>query len=122
MNLGIDIDGTLTAHPDFFVRLGRLWRAQGDKVYLITGLGLSGVEKRRVKWPVLNDTSFYDEIVTTAKYNAEERQLIGVEPDNEKIVGRFKQRMCRELGVGIMFDDQALKHREFGDIPIFQVR
>ncbi|KKL75115.1 hypothetical protein LCGC14_2058130 [marine sediment metagenome] len=42
----------------------------------------------------------YDEIITTADYSQEEKALIGVEPDNEKIVGRFKQRVCQELGVG----------------------
>lgn len=121
MNLGIDIDGTLTAFPAFFVELGRAWRAKGWKVYLITGLGKRGVEERRKKWTVLNDTSFYDAIIDTSLYNDDERALIGQEPDNELIVGRFKQRMCRELFVAIMFDDMAAKHRSFGDVPIFEV-
>jgi len=68
------------------------------------------------------DDSFYDHIYTTAYYNSDEIKLIGIEPDNEKIVGRFKQRMCKELGVDIMFDDQASTHREFGDVPIFEVK
>ena len=122
MNIGIDIDGTLTRYPEFFRTLGRLWRSQGYKVYLITGLGRSGVEQRRAQWPILDDTTFYDEIVDTSRYNAEERSLIGIEPDNEKIVGRFKQRMCRELGVVVMFDDQAQIHRAFGSVPVFEVR
>jgi hypothetical protein len=122
MNLGIDIDGTASRYPEFFVTLGRRWREAGDKVFIITGLGLGGVESRRGQFPFLDDQSWYDRIVTTAEYNDSERALIGKVESNEFIVGRFKQRMCKELGVGIMFDDQALIHRAFGDIPIFEVR
>lgn len=64
MNIGIDIDGTLTRYPEFFQELGRVWRAAGHKVYLITGLGASGLEERRKSWPILNDTSFYGELYT----------------------------------------------------------
>lgn len=123
MIVGIDIDGTLTKRPEFFMTLGRLFRAAGHKVYLITGLGLDGLEKRKKKYwsTIFSDDGFYDAVFTTALYNDEEKSLIGVEPDNERIVGRFKQRLCKELGVDIMFDDKAQVHREFGDVPIFEV-
>jgi hypothetical protein len=121
MNIGIDIDQTLTKYPDFFVELGKLFRAAGHKVYLITGLGDEGLEKRREKWSYVLDQDFYDDIFTTACYNMEEVSLIGKEPDNEKIIGKFKQRMCKELEVDIMFDDKAAIHREFGEVPIFEV-
>jgi hypothetical protein len=98
-----------------------LFRAAGHRVYLITGLGDEGLEKRREKWSHVLDQDFYDDIFTTALYNMEEMSLIGKEPENEKIVGRFKQRMCRELEVDIMFDDKAAIHREFGEVPIFEV-
>ncbi len=121
MNIGIDIDGTLTKYPEFFVELGKLFRAAGHKVYLITGLGDKGLKERWEKWEHILDEDFYDNIFTTACYNLEEVALIGKEPNNEKIVGRFKQRMCKELEVDIMFDDQAAIHREFGEVPIFEV-
>lgn len=121
MNIGIDIDGTLTKYPEFFVELGKLFRAAGHKVYLITGLGDKGLKERWEKWGYILDEEFYDDIFTTACYNLEEVALIGKELNNEKIVGRFKQRICRELEVDIMFDDQAAIHREFGEVPIFEV-
>jgi hypothetical protein len=123
MNIGIDIDGTLTKYPDFFVELGRIWRKAGHKVYIITGLGIDGVYRRMEKYPYLREGhgDFYDDLVCTASYNSEEVALIGIEPDNEKIVGRFKQRKCKELEICIMFDDKALVHRQFGNTPVFEV-
>jgi hypothetical protein len=121
MNIGIDIDGTLTKYPEFFIELGKLFRAAGHKVYLITGLGEEGLKKRWIRWDHVLNQDFYDDIFTTALYNMEEISLIGKEPDNEKIVGRFKQRICKQLGVDIMFDDKAAIHREFGEVPIFEV-
>ena len=121
MNIGIDIDGTLTKYPEFFVELGKLFRAAGHKVCLITGLGSDGLDKRWEKWEHILDQDFYDDVFTTELYNLEEISLIGKEEDNEKIVGRFKQRMCKELDIDIMFDDKATIHREFGEVPIFEV-
>lgn len=36
MHLGLDIDDTITAAPQFFARLSRLWRADGREVYIIS--------------------------------------------------------------------------------------
>lgn len=120
MNIGIDVDGTLTRYPEFFVELGRSWRAAGGKVFIITGLSNEGLDRRRIDYPVLNDTSFYDKLITSGEYNNFERSLVG-KVENEIIVGIFKQRVCKELGVAVMFDDKALIHRACGDVPIFQV-
>ncbi len=122
MIIGIDIDGTITKYPEFFVELGRMIRNAGGDVYIITGLGLSGLQERMSKYTWFADTSWYNKIVTTAEYNDEERSLIGKVKSNEEIVGRFKQRICSELGVEIMFDDMASIHRQFGDTPVFEVK
>lgn len=121
MNIGIDIDGTLNKYPEFFSNLVQAWREIGE-VYIITGLGHEKAQERMQKliaeWPELWSL----EIIDTSQYNAEERALIGKVESNEEIVGRFKQRKCKELGVQIMFDDQASIHRQFGDVPIFEVK
>jgi len=124
MNIGIDIDGTLTKYPDFFIELGKLWRAAGHKVYLITGLGLEGVAQKEQEYPFISTGKgvFYDELCCTNLYNSMERALIGKVSSNEEIVGRFKQRLCFELNIEIMFDDQAQIHRQFGPTPIFEVK
>ncbi len=122
MNIGIDIDATITKYPEFFMELGRIFRKSGHKVYIITGLGDSGLQRRMEKYTWFDDHSWYDTITTTAKYNAEEKALIGKVFDNEEIVGRYKQRICKELDIDVMFDDKAHVHRCFGDIPIFEVK
>ncbi len=122
MIIGIDIDGTITKYPEFFMELGRLVKASGGNVYIITGLGDSGLSQRMSKYSWFKDTTWYDRIITTSMYNDEERGLIGKVDSNEEIVGRFKQRICKELGVDIMFDDMASIHRNFGKVPVFEVK
>jgi hypothetical protein len=122
MNIGIDIDGTLNKYPEFFRWLIDLTRKDGGRVYLITGLGRSGVPKRLDRL-IEKGFDFTDvEVINTSLYNGDERALIGKVENNEEIVGRFKQRMCVELDVDFMFDDMASIHRQFGDIPIFEVK
>lgn len=121
MNIGIDIDGTLNKYPEFFEMLIR--NSEGrDKFFIITGLGrekaIERLKKVTDKYPDIT----YSELIDTSMYNEEERALIGKVESNEEVVGRFKQRMCKELGVEIMFDDMASIHRQFGDIPIFEVK
>jgi hypothetical protein len=123
LNIGLDIDGTLTKYPDFLIWLARKIKGDGGKVYVITGLG-NGEEFKR-KFGALTDkygSDWFDEVHTSAEFNSDECSLINKELDNEKIVGRFKQRLCRELNVSVMFDDMAQTHRQFGDIPIFEVK
>lgn len=117
MNIGIDIDRTLTKYPEFFTELSRLFRAAGYKVYMITGLGHESAVEKLSEYDIE-----YDALIDTSQYNRQEIALIGNVPDNETIVGIFKQRKCRELGVGIMFDDKAQVHRRYGDTPVFEVR
>jgi hypothetical protein len=118
MNIGIDIDGTATKYPEFFSLLTSIWPG---KVYIITGLGHGAALEKLGK---LNhqEATLYGQLIDTSLYNEEERALIGKVESNEEIVGRFKQRMCKELGVDIMFDDMASIHRQFGDTPIFEVK
>jgi hydroxymethylpyrimidine pyrophosphatase-like HAD family hydrolase len=117
INIGIDIDGTLSKYPDFFVELGNVWRRAGHKVFIITGLGHGEAIGKLKEY----GADFYDQLLDTSLYNDEEINLIGRVVNNEIIVGKFKQRMCRENGVAIVFDDQARIHRLMGGVPIFEV-
>jgi hypothetical protein len=131
MNIGIDIDGTYNKYPEFFEFLINVLDEYNHGVYIITGLGHdSAIEKLRQICIQLNGDDYYFdkgwssrfELVDTSLYNREERLLIGKVQSNEEIVGRFKQRMCKELNIDIMFDDMASVHRQFGDTPIFEVK
>lgn len=122
MKIGIDIDGTLNEYPAFFVALGRMVRQAGGSVYIITGLGHSKAQERLADVVNQYGNDFYDEMIDTSVYNQDERSLIGKIAHNEIIVGHFKQRICREKGVDVMFDDQAAIHRKCGNVPIFEVK
>lgn len=126
MNIAIDCDGTATKYPEFFVELGKLFLSAGHNVYIITGIPLSVFEtKRKLKYPHLADTSWYNRVYTSDDYNENERELAKsvVEGilDNVSLVGMFKQRICKDLNVAVMFDDRATQQRQFGRIPMFEV-
>lgn len=122
MNIGIDIDGTFTKYPDFFVSLARAIQRADGKVFIITGLGEQVAREKLLPFIEKHGHDWFDSLVTTANYNERERRMIGLVPHNEMIVGTFKQRICQELNVAVMFDDQAAIHRLCGPVPIFEVR
>jgi len=123
MKIGIDVDGTLRTYPEFFTTLGRLFRADGHEVYIITGLGKAKATEKLSEVEAIYGTEFYNALFSSAEYNESERALIGVVQENELIVGIFKQRLCRQLGVDIMFDDKATIHAliDKHGVPIFAV-
>lgn len=122
MNIGIDIDGTLTKYPKFFTELGKALRKAGHGVFVITGLGHNSATERLGRVVQEFGDGFYDALVDTSLYNAFEKSLIGKVDNNELIVGFFKQRKCRELEISVMFDDKADIHRNCGNSPIFTVK
>lgn len=126
MKVAIDCDGTATKYPDFFVNLGRALKVAGHQVYVVTGIPRSVYfGKRLIKHPHLADDSWYNAVYTSDNYNENERELakkvLAGEMDNVTLVGMFKQRICEELGVCVMFDDRATQQRSLGKIPMFEV-
>lgn len=123
MNIGIDIDGTLTAFPAVFVGLAKAVRASGGKAYIISGLGaetaFARVPKYLLRVGVENWKDVFDGLITSREYNADERALIG-QMSNDLIVGKFKQRVCCDLGIDVMFDDKPECQRP-GSVPVFGV-
>lgn len=126
MNFSIDCDGTATKYPALFVTLGRALRAQGHRVYILTGIPLSVFNTKRMqKYPHLSDTSWYDEVLTSDLYNDNERVLamkvISGEMDNHELVGIFKRRICADAGISLHFDDDVGNVRRVGSVPVFGV-
>lgn len=120
MNIGIDIDGMLSKYPKFFTELGFVWRQAGHKVFIITGLEHNTALERLGKITDVYGESFYDELLDTSLYNTNEASLIG-RVHNEIIVGKFKQRMCKEHDVTIMFDGMTHVYRLMGNASVFDV-
>ena len=88
MNIGIDIDGTITEAPEFFATFAKGFRAAGHKVYVVSYRDQIDIEDSTV-----------------------EMREFGVEFDGiHHSVGResipdFKARIARELDLDIFFDD-----------------
>jgi len=88
VNIGIDIDGTISAAPEFFAVLTRTFRREGHKVYIITYREPMAVEATRrelADWGIE-----YDDM-----------HLCG----NAEDMGPWKAKIAKLLDLDIMFDD-----------------
>lgn len=47
MNVGLDIDGTITENPQFFALLSRVLRAAGHKVHIVSYRDPKSVEETK---------------------------------------------------------------------------
>ena len=88
MNIGIDIDGTISSAPEFFSCLSKAFRHAGHKVYIITYRSPRAVQATRDQlalWGVQ-----YDEMY-----------LCG----NMEEMGQWKAKIAAMLELDVMFDD-----------------
>lgn len=88
MNVGIDIDATITETPEFFALLTRALREAGHRVYVVSYRDKADIDKSRAEVDEHGIT--YDDL-----FHPE---------DGEDIPG-FKARMARELELDVFFDD-----------------
>lgn len=96
INIGLDFDSTITKYPEFF---GNLTRSKnGDKFYVIT----ARPEKERefVAGFLKNHDIRVERIMMITKdlAKADDRAYI-------QTVFREKPRMCKEVGIDAMYDD-----------------
>lgn len=128
MTLAFDFDETITDFPEFFTTLGRLFRENGHKVYILTGR-----EKRQLynePLPTQVNTMYpleatygrdwYDDILTWDLRNAQD-DANGAFMTNEVKVATFKKRICEEYGIDIYFDDRGDLIKALGGVNIFTV-
>jgi len=88
MNIGIDIDGTITAAPEFFAVLTRAFRQAGHKVYIVTyrqPLAVQSTRDELARWGIE-----YDDM-----------HLCG----NAEDMGQWKAKIAGLLDLDVMFDD-----------------
>jgi len=88
MNVGIDIDATITETPEIFALLSHALREAGHRVYVVSYRDPADLEKSRAEvagYGISCDDVFHSE-------------------DGEDIPG-FKARMAQELELDIFFDD-----------------
>ena len=99
MKIGLDLDGTITQHPQFFSKLSHLW----DDVYIITAR--TGTHRER------------DEQELT-KLGIKYKDIIYANADDDS-----KAKAIKELGIEVFFDDmpEFLVHID-KDVACFLVR
>ena len=94
MTLGIDIDGVLTDAPEIFKELMIALKKNGDKVYIISGVGVDNDEKKSRKFKLGQlkqlgiDEKCYDSL------------HVAVMP-----IPQSKRELCKKLGVEFMIDN-----------------
>lgn len=88
MNIGIDIDGTISAAPEFFAALTRAFRQAGHRVYIITcrePMTVRATRSELADWGIE-----YDDM-----------HLCG----NAQNMGQWKAKIAAMLDLDVMFDD-----------------
>lgn len=95
MKIGIDFDSTITKHPEFFSNLTKNTEAE---FYVITARPEK--EREYVEGFVKNHDVRVERImmITEDLAKADDRAYI-------QTVFREKPRMCREVGINVMYDD-----------------
>jgi hypothetical protein len=88
MNVGIDIDATITETPEIFALLSHALREAGHRVYVVSFRDQDGLDESRAevdKYGISYDDIFH--------------------PQDHEDIPQFKARMARELELDIFFDD-----------------
>ena len=90
MNVGLDIDDTITRHPEFFALLSAALKAQGHVVVIITFRESSAETSAELEeWGIV-----YDRLVT---YDPRTQ--------NGSEIFAWKAKQCREHEIDVMFED-----------------
>ncbi len=92
MNVGIDIDGTISEAPELFTLLSRVLRAAGHKVHIITYRDPAPASVEETKRELADWKIAYN-----ALHLPEDKLGIGM--------GEWKGQIAEQLGLDIMFDD-----------------
>lgn len=125
MNLGLDIDGTITTHPEVFLFLAKAWVAAGGELHIITArlesdreftvrqldqMGFNVPELAYTlhmyphvyNWPF---TSVADEHFTKRKH------------------AEWKAYVCRQYNIAVLYDDcpHNIKAVSRAGVPTFHV-
>lgn len=92
MNVALDIDDTITRHPEFFAFLSKVLRDGGHKVFIITFRHDEPDTRKDLKSMGIT----FDKLVVAS---GEELERVGF--------CEWKGNVCKELDVDIMFEDMV---------------
>ena len=105
MNIGIDIDDTITALPEFFKELTGSFRAKGHKIHLITSR-TDNAEVRKMTQAELQELGIkYDHLYFLPSYSAAKELCPHYELDWFQKYLWQKADYCLKNDISIYFDD-----------------
>ena len=105
MNIGVDIDGTITAMPDVFRTICRSLMARGNRVYIVTAQRTDHHNDPQRTTPQgrqrhLENLGFRLGI----HYNS----IVMCPGDSPAAVAQAKKHACEQLHLDVMFDNDPL--------------
>ena len=108
INLGLDIDGTITDAPEFFCFLSNCVKNSGGRVYIVTSRDGSPKFRKISIDEVRSYGVVFDDIYFTPNFVDE----VFLSPPPElswyEVVQWHKVWFCLEKGVNVFFDDDLL--------------
>jgi hypothetical protein len=125
MNVALDIDGTITAKPEFFAVLSKAIRANGGKVIIVTSRSNTTEVKAQTRRELRGYGIAFDELVVIADAAGDRLPCPHGDLDWYQQYLWQKVAVCVERGVTIIFEDDekviALFKRFAPDVQVFQL-
>lgn len=107
MNLALDIDGTITAHPDYFSELTRQVQAAGGNVHIVSSRSPTPEAYRVTE----SELAGYGIIFDTIHFIPEMGQEVAGAPGELDWYRKYlwqKIDYCRQNGIDVCYDDDEI--------------
>jgi len=105
MNIALDIDGTITKHPEFFAIISRSIRAFGGKVYIVTSRSNSDGVRVETQKELKSYGIAFDELIIIPDAKTDQNPCPHDELDWYQKYLYQKVTVCLEHEVAIVFED-----------------
>lgn len=108
MNIALDIDGTITKHPEFFAIVSRSIRASGGKVFIVTSRSNSNEVKVETQKELKSYGISFDELIIISDGKTEQKPCPHDKLEELDWYQKYlyqKVTVCLEHEVAIVFED-----------------
>lgn len=105
MDVGVDIDGTITAMPDVFRTLCRSLVARGNRVYIVTAQRTDHDDDPEHTTPQGRQNQLAS---MGFKLGVHYDSIVMCPGNSRAAVAKAKKRACEDLHLNVMFDNDPL--------------
>lgn len=110
--ISVDFHGVISAEPEFFGKLMRVWQKQEIKLYVVSGGPREYIEQYLTKYKIP-----YDELWCIFDYfNAREKVAVAADGSfhiDDEMWNRAKGDYCSREKIGLHIDDSAIYGKYF---------